>query len=126
MNMEVIAILQFIGGLLIGLAFTIAVTVFYKKGLSKQSKELAIEREQVKEEAIKIIADAELEGENRKRELLLQTKEEVHLTKTELEKSAREQRTELQRDRNRLNQKKRTTNAKLILLNEKKKLCNVE
>mgnify|MGYP001039484788 FL=1 len=119
MNMEVIAILQFIGGLLIGLAITVAVTVFYKKGLSKQSKDLATEREQVKEEAIKIIADAELEGENRKRELLLQTKEEVHLTKTELEKSAREQRSELQRDRNRLNQKEENYERKVDILERK-------
>lgn len=119
MNMEVIAILQFIIGLLIGLATTVVVTVIYKKGLSKQSKELAAERIKAKEEAKQLIVDAELQGENRKRELLLQTKEEVHLTKTYLEKSAREQRQELQRDRNRLNQKEENYERKVNNLERK-------
>lgn len=119
MNMEVIAILQFIIGLLIGLATTVVVTVIYKKGLSKQSKELAAERIKAKEEAKQLIVDAELQGENRKRELLLQTKEEVHLTKTDLEKSAREQRQELQRDRNRLNQKEENYERKVNNLERK-------
>jgi len=117
--MEVIAILQFIIGLLIGLATTVVVTVIYKKGLSKQSKELAAERIKAKEEAKQLIVDAELQGENRKRELLLQTKEEVHLTKTDLEKSAREQRQELQRDRNRLNQKEENYERKVNNLERK-------
>ncbi|MDI9491010.1 MAG: ribonuclease Y [Clostridiaceae bacterium] len=113
------AILQFIIGLLIGLATTVVVTVIYKKGLSKQSKELAAERIKAKEEAKQLIVDAELQGENRKRELLLQTKEEVHLTKTDLEKSAREQRQELQRDRNRLNQKEENYERKVNNLERK-------
>ena len=111
--------MQFIIGLLIGLATTVVVTVIYKKGLSKQSKELAAERIKAKEEAKQLIVDAELQGENRKRELLLQTKEEVHLTKTDLEKSAREQRQELQRDRNRLNQKEENYERKVNNLERK-------
>lgn len=114
------AILYLIIGLLIGLAIgTTVVTVFYKKGLSKQSKELAVEREQAERDAKQIIAKAQLEAENRKKELLLQTKEEVHLTKKELEKSARKKRKELQRDRTQLNQREHNYECKVISLEQK-------
>ncbi len=115
-----IAILYLIIGLLIGLLIgATIVTVYYKKGLSRQSQELVAEREKAEAEARQMIADAEIEGENRKRELLLQTKEEVHLTKKELEKSAREKRNELQRDRNRLNQREENFDKKVNALEEK-------
>lgn len=109
-----IAILYLIIGVLIGLIIAaLAVSVYYKKGLSKEAKELKAEREEFRQRAEQIIADAEFEGENRKRELLLETKEEVHLTKKELEKAAREKRNELQRDRNRLNQKEENFDQKV-------------
>jgi len=119
----VIAILYFIFGVLFGILIgSVIVAVYYKKGLSRQSQELAEEREKLSEDAEEIIATAELEGENRKRSLLLQTKEEVHLTKKELEKSAREKRTELQRDRNRLNQKEENFDKKVEAFEEKEKI----
>lgn len=117
-----IAILDLIIGVIIGLVVgVIAVTVFYKKGLSRQGKELEAERERVKEESEQLIADAEFEGENRKRELLLQVKEQAHLTKKELEKAAREKRSELQRDRNRLNQKEENFDKKVDAFEMKEK-----
>ena len=117
-----IAILYLIFGVLIGLVIgSLIVAVYYNKGLSRQSKALAEEREKLKVDAEQIIAKAELEGENRKKSLLLQTKEEVHLTKNELEKSAREKRIELQRDRNRLNQKEENFDKKTEAFEEKEK-----
>jgi len=64
-------------------------------------------------------SEAQKTGENRKRELLLQAKEEIHKTRLEFEKDVREKKTELQRERNRIDQKEETLEKKLENLEQK-------
>mgnify|MGYP002738661053 CR=1 FL=1 len=100
-------------GLIIGAGLAAALTIFYyKKGFSKESKALAEEREKNAKEAEQLLAKAEKDGQERKRELLLECKEEVHKAKVDLDKSMREKRSELQRERNRLDQKEENLDRK--------------
>lgn len=106
--MEVITIewLFILVGLVVGVLLTFLVMLYiFKKGISKQSKALEATRRKTEEDAIALIGDAVKTGEEKKRTLLLQAKEEVHKTRLELEKDVREKRQEIQRDRNRMEQK---------------------
>ena len=120
--MEVIAInwLDMLIGLVVGLVTALSGTIaYYHLGFSKKTKAMKAAAEQAEEEAGKLIGEAQKTGENRKRELLLQAKEEIHKAKLELEKDVREKRSELQRDRNRLEQKEESLDRKLDVLEQK-------
>ena len=106
--MEVITIewLYVIAGLLAGAMATWALTaLFYHKGYSKKSRELLEKKQKSDEEARVIVGQAVKEGEDRKREILLTVKEEVHKAKLELERDVRERRHDLTRERQRIDQK---------------------
>ena len=106
--MEVITIewLYVIAGLLAGAMATWALTaLFYHKGYSKKSRELLEKKQKTDEEARVIVGQAVKEGEDRKREILLTVKEEVHKAKLELERDVRERRHDLTRERQRIDQK---------------------
>lgn len=120
--LEVIAIdtLSVVIGLVIGLVIGIAViTAFYQFGFSKKKKSIDEARDNAETEAQKALADAQKTGENRKRELLLQAKEEIHKSRLELEKDIKEKKSELQRDRNRLDQKEENLDRKIEVLDQK-------
>ena len=107
-------------GLVLGLVVAIVGTIaYYHLGFSKKAKAMKAAAEQAEEEAGKLIGEAQKTGENRKRELLLQAKEEIHQSRLELEKDVREKRSELQRDRNRLEQKEEALDRKLDILEQK-------
>ncbi|MDD2373804.1 MAG: ribonuclease Y [Eubacteriales bacterium] len=112
--------LELIIGLVIGLVIAAAVTiVYFRAGFSKKSKELLAEQEKAEQSAADMVAEAQKTGENRKRELLLQAKEEIHKTRLEFEKDVREKKSELQRERNRLDQKEESLEKKLEALDQK-------
>ncbi len=93
-------------GLVLGIFIGfIGVHIYYKSGLSAQQKQLAEDSVKAKAEAERIEAEAQKDAENRKRELLLQAKEEISKARVELERDAREKRQELARERNKLEQK---------------------
>ncbi len=120
--MEVIAIhwLDFIIGLVLGLIAAFAATLaYYQMGFSKRSKATLAAAEKAETDAVKLIGEAQKTGENRKRELLLQAREEIHKARLELEKDVREKRTELQRERNRIDQKEGSLDRKLETLEQK-------
>ena len=107
-------------GLVIGLVSGMtAVAVFYQLGFSKKKKSLDETRDNAEIEAQKTLADAQKTGESRKRELLLQAKEEIHKSRLELEKDIKERKSELQRDRNRLEQKEENLDRKMEVLEQK-------
>ncbi len=70
-------------------------------------------------EAQKALGEAQKTGENRKRELLLQAKEEIHKARLELEKDLKEKRSELARERNRMDQREATLDKKLETMEQK-------
>ncbi|MGI6327207.1 MAG: ribonuclease Y [Saccharofermentanales bacterium] len=120
--MEVITIpwLWLLVGLVVGVVAAIGGTVFYyQRGFSKKSEAIRSEMERAEAEAVKLIGEAQKSGENRKRELLLQTKEEIHKTRLELEKDVREKKVELQRERSRLEQKEEALDRKLEIQEQK-------
>ncbi|MGI6157704.1 MAG: ribonuclease Y [Saccharofermentanales bacterium] len=106
--MEVITIdwLYLVIGLLAGAIAAWAVTaLFYHKGFSKKGRELEDYQRKSEEEAAALIGEAVKTGEDRKREILLATKEEVHNAKLELERDVRSKRQALTRERQRIDQK---------------------
>lgn len=101
-------------GLVIGLAVgVIAVLVYYTKGFSKKQKAIQDADKKSHEDAELLLANAEKNGESRKRELLLQAKEEIHKARVELERDVRERQSELGRERNRIDQKESNLDRKL-------------
>jgi ribonuclease Y len=111
-------IIGIVFGALIGIA---AAAAYFLLGFSRKAKEIKTSMEQAESEAGKMIGEAQKTGESRKRELLLQAKEEVHKTRIEFEKDVREKKTELQRERNRLDLKEESLERKIETLEMKEK-----
>lgn len=109
-----------IAGLVIGILLgSLFMFLFYKLGFSKTRKSVVEAMTSADLEMQKMIGEAQKTSENRKRELLLQAKEEIHKTRLELEKDIKEKRTELARERNRLEQKEESLDKKLETLESK-------
>ncbi|MCK9350604.1 MAG: ribonuclease Y [Clostridiales bacterium] len=107
-------------GLLAGaLAASGLTALFYHKGYSKKGQELLEDRQKTDEEAVAIITDAIKKGEDRKREILLSVKEEVHKSKLELERDVRERRQELTRERERIDTKETTLDRRAQSLEDR-------
>lgn len=107
-------------GLVLGALIGVVVTAaYFLLGFSRKAKAIKQSMEQAESEAGKMIGEAQKTGESRKRELLLQAKEEVHKARIEFEKDVREKKTELQRERNRLDQKEETLDRKIESLEQK-------
>lgn len=114
-----------LGSLLIGLVIglvvgAIVVYLIYRLGFSKEQKNIDVAKKESRKEADAILANAEKTGESRKRDLLLQAKEEIHKAKVELERDVRERQSELSRERNRLEQKENNLDKKTDQLNNQK------
>lgn len=71
------------------------------------------------EQARKILSDAMKQGEARKKELLLEAKEEIHQSRQETEKDLRERRSEVQRQERRIQQKEESLDKKIENLENK-------
>ncbi len=83
------------------------------------------------EEAKRIINDAIKSAESKKREALVEAKEEIHKNRTEYEREEKTRRAELQKQERRLQQKEETIDRKTDALDRKteslnQKLANVE
>ena len=87
--------------------------VMYRKKVAE--KEIG----SAEEEARRIINESIKGGENKKREMLLEAKEEIHKSRTEYEKEVKERRSEIQKQERRLQQKEESLDKKLDL-HEKK------
>ncbi len=64
------------------------------------------------QEATRLINDAIRSGESRKKEMLLEAKDEIHRSRTEYEKEVKERRSELSKQEHRLQQKEETLDKK--------------
>ena len=87
--------------------------VMYRKKVAE--KEIG----SAEEEARRIINESIKGGENKKREMLLEAKEEIHKSRNEYEKEVKERRSEIQKQERRLQQKEESLDKKLDL-HEKK------
>ena len=101
--MIVYIIIAAVVGLLVGAVIGFA----YRKNVAE--KEIG----SAEEEARRIINEAIKGGESKKREMLLEAKEEIHKSRTEAEKEIKERRTEVQKQERRLQQKEESLDKKL-------------
>lgn len=75
-------------------------------------------------EARKIVAEAEAKGESKKKEAMLEAKEDIHRLRQELDRDTRERRGELQRQERRLVQKEENLDRKLDSLEKKEEILS--
>ena len=93
-------------GVVLGIAIGFAVGVTYRKKVAER------EIGSAEQEATRIINEAIRSGENRKKEMLLEAKDEIHKSRTEHEKEVKERRAELTKQERRLEQKEATLDKK--------------
>ena len=91
---------------LIGMVLTFVAGILYRKRVAE--KEIS----SAEEEARRIVNEAIKSGENKKREMLLEAKEEIHKSRNENEKELKERRSELQKQEHRLQQKEESFERK--------------
>jgi len=106
--------------LAIGLVLAvIAAAVAFKLGISHRKKIAEAEIGSAEEQAKRIIADAQKAAEGKKREALVEAKEEIHKNRVEYEKEVRERRNEINRQERRIQQKEETLDKKTEALEQK-------
>ena len=107
-----------IGGIILG-----AVIGFILGGLHrKKVAEAAIGS--ATEEAAKIVNNAMAEAETKKKELVLEAKDEAHKLRTEADKELRDRRSEVQRQERRITQKEESLDKKIESLEQKEETLN--
>ena len=94
-------------------AFLIGAIVFFLVGISYRKKVAEREIGNAETEARRIINEAIKSGENKKREMLVEAKEEIHKSRTENEREIKERRSDLQKQERRLQQKEESLDKKL-------------
>ena len=88
------------------LAIGVVIGIIYRKKVAEQAIGSA------EAEATRLINEAIRGGENKKKEMLLEAKDEIHRSRTEHEKEVKERRAELSKQERRLEQKETTLDKK--------------
>ena len=97
---------------LIVLGYLAVAAVFFGVGIVFRKKVGEREIGSAEAEATRIINEAIRGGENRKKELLLEAKDEIHKSRTEHDKEVKERRAELSKQERRLQQKEESLDKK--------------
>ena len=98
------------------IAFFLGIT--YRRKISER------EISSAEEEAKRIINESIKSAENKKREILLEAKEEIHKNRSEYEREVKERRLEFQKQERRLQQKEETLDKKTDLIEKKNELLD--
>ena len=98
--------------LLIVLVGVAARAVGFGIGIAYRKKVAEREIGSAEQEATRLINEAIRSGESRKKEMLLEAKDEIHKSRTEYEKEVKERRAELSKQERRLQQKEETLDKK--------------
>ena len=117
--------------LILCIALVVVGIVCFFIGITYRKKVAEKEIGSAEEEARRIINESIKGGENKKREMLLEAKEEIHKSRTEYEKEVKERRTEIQKQERRLQQKEESLDKKIDLHEKKedelaKKAANIQ
>ena len=104
--MGLVQIILTVLGLLACLAVGFGIGFAYRKKVAER------EIGSAETEATRLINEAIRAGENRKKEMLLEAKDEIHKSRTEYEKEVKERRAELSKQERRLEQKETTLDKK--------------
>ena len=108
-------IIAIVVGVVVGLAVGFVIGMVYRKSVAE--KEIG----SAEMEATRLINEAIRAGENRKKEMLLEAKDEIHKSRTEHEKEVKERRAELSKQERRLEQKEAPWIRRPSLSNARKK-----
>ena len=98
--------------ILLVIGFLIAAAVFFFIGATYRKKVAEREIGSAEDEATRIINEAIRSGESKKKEMLLEAKDEIHKSRTEHEKEVKERRSELSKQERRLQQKEEALDKK--------------
>ena len=101
-----LAIILIAVGTVVGIAIGVLVGIGYRKKFAER------EIGSAEAEATRLINEAIRSGESRKKEMLLEAKDEIHKSRTEYEKEVKERRAELSKQERRLEQKEITLDKK--------------
>ncbi|HHW47421.1 MAG TPA: ribonuclease Y [Clostridiaceae bacterium] len=112
-------------GLAIGVVIAIiASLIMFRVGINHRKKIAEAEIGSAEQESKRILMEAQKNAENKKREVLLEAKEEIHRSRVELDREIKERRNEIQRTERRLVQKEETLDKKMELLEQKEEMLN--
>ena len=103
---------------LVCLAIGVVAGILYRKKVAEQAIGSA------EAEATRLINEAIRGGENKKKEMLLEAKDEIHRSRTEHEKEVKERRAELSKQERRLEQKETTLDKKTEAFERKEEELN--
>ena len=103
----ILATILIVVGVIVGIAAGFGGGVIYRKKVAER------EIGSAETEATRIINEAIRSGESRKKEMLLEARDEIHKSRTEHEKEVKERRAELSKQERRLEQKESTLDKKL-------------
>ena len=101
------------------LAVIIAVIVGGAAGYMARKRSAEAQIGSAEQEALKIVSDAEAKGEARKKELMLEAKEDIHRLRQELDRDTKERRSEISRQERRVVQKEENLDRKLDSVEKK-------
>jgi len=97
----------------------VAAIVFFYLGITYRKKVSEREIQSAEEKAKRIINDSIKGAENKKREALLEAKEEIHRNRSEYEREVKERRAEIQKQEQRLRQKEEMLDKKTEIIEKK-------
>ena len=104
--MDPLTIVLIVVGAAVGLGVGFGFGIVYRKKFAER------EIGSAEQEATRLINEAIRSGESRKKEMLLEAKDEIHKSRTEHEKEVKERRAELSKQERRLQQKEETLDKK--------------
>ncbi|MBR2500364.1 MAG: ribonuclease Y [Clostridia bacterium] len=93
--------------------------IFFRLGISYRKKVAETQLGSAEAEAKEIVSRATKEAESKKREILLEAKEETHKARQEADKEIKERRSELSRQERRIQQKEETLDKKTEAIEKK-------
>ena len=103
---------------LVGLGIGVFIGITYRKNVAER------EIGSAEAEATRIINEAIRSGENKKKEMLLEAKDEIHKSRTEHDKEVKERRAELSKQERRLEQKEASLDKKTEAFERKEEELN--
>ena len=98
---------------IIGIVAVLVAVVFFLLGIAFRKSKAEKTIGSAEKEAKRILSDAIQNAETRKKELLMEAKDEAHQLRTETDRDLRERRSEVQRQERRLQQKEETLDKKI-------------
>ena len=93
--------------------FVLGAVLFFLVGIAYRKRTAEREIGSAEAEATRILNEAIKSSESKKREMLLEAKEEIHKSRTEYEREVKERRSDLQKQERRLQQKEESLDKKL-------------